>query len=631
MDGARSGNAQVPALPGAHPVTPYLRKMTRLPFLAAAVAVAAAVAGCGGGNDEGTGGGTPARSDDSANVTERLFAGSATENLRDPEQGKKGGKLEVLASGDVDFLDPGKTYYVYAIGLINAMHRGLYAYLPNDTTKPVPDLASADPEIAPDGKTVTVKLRKGVMFSDPVDREVTSADVKYAVERAFTANVSNGYVRTYFSDVVGAPAESGAYKEIPGIETPDKSTIVFKLTKGTGAALAGALAMPISVPVPKEYAQRYDRESPSTYGEGHAVFTGPYKIASDAQGKLTGYQPGRHISIVRNPQYVDVDDFRPAFLDSIEIQAGNDDTSVATRRILSGQAMASGNIQVPARELKRLLQTNKEELSVVPGGGWRAIALDTSRPPFDDLDVRKATLAGFDRIAVRQQRGGEALGPVAQHWIPPGMGGFEESNGLDGWSEFDWMRKPEGDRALSGEYFKKAGFASGKYEGADTLLLVADNTDPDKSIAQITERQLNEMGFKTKLRLVTRDTMLTKFCQVPASEVTVCPSFGWAQDFFDPQTVIDPIFNGKNILKVSNSNWSELDDPGVNAAIEKAKLVVEPAARAQAWADANKKIVALAPAIPYMWDYQSVVASPDVRGVQNKYSTTWDWNFTSLR
>src|SRR5215218_7863989 len=159
----------------------------RLPFLAALVA-AVAVAGCGGDDNEGTpGGGTPARSDASGNVTERLFAGSATANLRTPDEGKPGGTLTVLSGGDVDFLDPGKTYYTYTIGILNALHRGLYAYLPNDTTKPVPDLAAADPEIAPDGKTVTVKLRKGVMFSDPVDREVTSADVKYAIERAFTA------------------------------------------------------------------------------------------------------------------------------------------------------------------------------------------------------------------------------------------------------------------------------------------------------------------------------------------------------------------------------------------------------------------------------------------------------------
>ncbi len=139
------------------------------------------------------------------------------------------------------------------------------------------------------------------------------------------------------------------------------------------------------------------------------------------------------------------------------------------------------------------------------------------------------------------------------------------------------------------------------------------------------------MGFKTKLRLVTRDTMFTKFCNVPKSEVHVCPSVGWLQDFADPQTMLDPTFNGKNILETGNSNWPELDVPAVNAAMEKAKLVTEPEERAKAWAGVNRMIMAQAPSIPYMWDYQAIVASPNVRGVQNGYSTTWDWNFTSLR
>ena len=599
----------------------------------AALLVAAALAACG--NDESTDGGgdgAPVSTGETpANVTDELFAGSATDNIPKAEEGKRGGKLTVLSSGDVDFLDPGKTYYTYTIGILNAMHRGLYAYDPRDISRPVPDLATDMPDIAKDGKTVTVKIRPGIMFSPPVSRAVTSADVKYAIERAFTSNLQNGYVHTYFNDLVGAPKKPGPYKPVEGIETPDDTTIVFKLTKSSGAALAGALAMPISIPVPKEFAQRYDRETPSTYGEQHAVFTGPYMVESDADGKLTGFEPGRSIRLVRNPSYSDEGDFRPAFLDEIEFESGNDDTSVATRRILTGESLASGDLQPPSSQLKTLLKSDKPQLSALSGGGWRAVSMDTSRPPFDDLDVRKAVIAGMDRNALRQQRGGEALGPIAQHWIAPGMAGFEESNGTEGWPEFDWMDKPEGDRALAAKYFKAAGYASGKYEGDDTLLLVADNAEPDKSIAQITEAQLNEMGFETKLRLVTRDTMLTRFCQVSDSEVNVCPSYGWAQDFNDPQTVLDPTFDGKLILQASNVNWSELDDPGVNAAIEKAKAEVDPAARAQAWADVNKAIVATAAAIPYMWDYQAVVASPNVRAVQNGYSTTWDWNFTSLR
>ena len=610
------------------------RSAVRKVPLLAAVSALLALGACGGSDDQEGTSGTPAQSGAApANVTEKLFEASAADNRSNPsEGGKKGGKLTMLSGGDVDYMDPGKTYYSYAIGIMNAIHRGLYAYLPGDTSKPVPDLADGDPDISQDGKTVTVKLKRGVWFSKPVDREVKSTDVKYAIERAFSAAVANGYAGIYFRDLVGAPKPGGDYKEIPGIETPDDYTIVFKLSKGTGAALAGALSMPISIPVPKEYAEKYDKKTPSTYGEGYAVYTGPYMVESASDGKATGYLPGKSIHLVRNPDYKPVDDFRPAFLDEIEIQAGNDDTSVATRRILSGESMVSGDIEPPASQLKRLLQSNKNELSAVPSGGWRMISFDTSRPPFDDIDVRKAVIAGFNRAAARQQRGGEAIGPIATHLIPPGIAGFEESNGAKGWlDEMDWVRKPEGDRALSAEYFKKADMASGKYEGGVKLLLVADNAEPEKSIAQITQQQLNEMGFKTTLRLVTRDTMLTKFCNVPKSEVNVCPSVGWLQDFPDPQTMLDPTFNGENIIPTQNSNWPELDIPELNKEIDRAKLVVDPAERAKTWAKVNHDIMAQAPSIPYMWDYQVVVASPNVRGVQNGYSTIWDLNFTSLR
>ena len=70
--------------------------------------------------------------------------------------------------------------------------------------------------------------------------------------------------------------------------------------------------------------------------------------------------------------------------------------------------------------------------------------------------------------------------------------------------------------------------------------------------------------------------------------------------------MLDPTFNGENIIPSQNSNWPELDDPAINKAIDAAKLVVDPAERAQAWADVNKMITEQAPAIPYMWDYQSI-------------------------
>jgi peptide/nickel transport system substrate-binding protein len=487
---------------------------------------------CGGSDDDESGdtGGTPAQSEDggeSANVTEQLFAGTARDNIANPaEGGKKGGKLTMLSSGDVDYMDPGKTYYSYAIGIINAIHRGLYAYPPAEALEPVPDLAADMPEIAEDGKTVTVKIREGVMFSAPVKRAVTSKDVKYAIERASpptwrtatraSTSATSSALRRSRATISRSPASRRRRPD-------DRLQAREGHRRGAGRRACAADLGTGAEGVRAEVRQG----APVHLRRGHAVYTGPVHGRVRPDGKAVGYQAGKRIHLVRNPDYAAVDDFRPAFVDEIEILAGNDDNAVASRRILSGESLVTGDIEPPASQLKRLLESNKAELSAVPGGGWRMISMDTSRPPFDDIDVRKAVIAGFDRNAARQQRGGEALGLIAQHYIPPGMAGFEESNGIEGWaSEMDWMQKPEGDRALSAEYFKKAGMASGKYEGSEEVLIVSDNAEPDKSIAQITEQQLNEMGFKTKLRLVTRDTMFTKFCNVPKSEVHVCPSVG---------------------------------------------------------------------------------------------------------
>jgi peptide/nickel transport system substrate-binding protein len=587
-----------------------------------------AVAACGGGSDSSTsgGGGGQAASQEKSGPG-KLLEGTASSN--DGANGKRGGKLTMLAAGDVDFIDPGRTYYSFAWGILGGVHRALYSFKPADE-QATPDLAEAQPDVSADGKTVTVKIRKGVKFSPPVNREVTSADVKYAIERGFTASVGNGYARAYFGDIVGVSKKPGGYKALPGITTPDDQTIVFKLTKGTGRTVAGALALPLSAPVPKEYARKFDAKNPTTYGENQ-VATGPYMIENNAKGKLVGYKPGQLIHLVRNPNYQKAGDYRPAYLDDITIQEGNDDSAVAARRVLAGQSLITGDGGAPPQVLKQALQRNKPQISMKPGGAFRYVSFDTKSAPFDDVNVRKAVIAGFNRDALRLARGGAAIGPIAQHYIPPGMPGFDEGGGLNAPGDPDFMRNTKGDKALMAKYFKAAGMSSGKFEGSKALLIVSDSAEPEKSIAQIAEKQFNDMGFKTKLRLVERSTMFTKFCNVPGSGVNVCTSVGWIKDFPDAQTMLDPTFNGENILPANNSNWSELDDKTLNAEMNKAKLLTDPAERAKAWGNVDKGIVAQAPGIPYVWDYQEVLASKNVNLVQNLALTMPDLSYTSLK
>ena len=99
---------------------------------------------------------------------------------------------------------------------------------------------------------------------------------------------------------------------------------MFRLTRPTGGALAGALALPLSAPVPPEYAARFDAHNPTDYGT-HQVATGPYMIANDASGRTVGYKPNVAVRLVRNANWRAATDYRPAYLDRIQIVEGNDD------------------------------------------------------------------------------------------------------------------------------------------------------------------------------------------------------------------------------------------------------------------------------------------------------------------
>src|SRR3954468_19662935 len=156
--------------------------------------------------------------------------GNNSENGRQaPDRApKRGGTLTVLWTNDVALIDCGATYYQMDWFLCWSTQRPLYNYKPGSVDM-VPDLATGAPEVSADAKTVTVKLRPGVKFSPPVNREVTSADVKYAIERAFTKQVVNGYAGAYFTSIVGSPTPgAGGYKPISGLETPDAHTLVIR-------------------------------------------------------------------------------------------------------------------------------------------------------------------------------------------------------------------------------------------------------------------------------------------------------------------------------------------------------------------------------------------------------------------
>jgi peptide/nickel transport system substrate-binding protein len=586
--------------------------MIRFPLrLAAALALVALtlfVVACGGGDEDS--------------------GDSASKSGGTPSEGKKGGKLEQLGASDVDFLDPGQTYYTGGYQVAYATHKALYSFQPGEPEQK-PDLAEGEPEISDDKKTVTVTLKKGVKFAPPVNREVQAKDVKYAFERAFSKNVPNQYT-TYFNFIEGAPAKPGAVKDISGIQIDeaDPYKMTFKLSKPQAVPFAAALVMPITMPVPEEYASKFDKESPSTYNE-NVVATGPYMVENDEQGKLVGYKAGKSIHLVRNPNWDASKDFRPAYLDEILMRTNATDANVSGRQVLQGQNLTL-DANPPAQILKRVVTRQKDQLKTVPSGGFRWFPLNMSIKPLDDINVRKAILAAFDRDAAIKARGGSFVGKPGTHFIPPGIAGFEEAGGDKG-PGFDFLANPKGDMAVAEKYMKAAGFSSGKYDGDQELLMVTANVDPGKAQAEVAKAQLEKLGFKVRLRTVPQDAVYTEWCQQPSKKIAVCGSAGWFKDFNDPQSMLEPTFKGSNFSPSGgNNNLPQLRDPKIDKAMDDAALL-EGEERNQAWGEIDKMITEQAPAVPFIWDNTNLIHSKNVNAVASEYFTAFDFSFTSIK
>ena len=119
---------------------------------------------------------------------------------------------------------------------------------------------------------------------------------------------------------------------------------------------------------------------------------------------------------------------------------------------------------------------------------------------------------------------------------------------------------------------------------------------------------------------------------MPGRRVLTCASsIAWLKDFPDPEPMLRPVFSGHAIARpTNNTNFSQLDDPAVDAAMDRAATTTG-AARARAWGRIDRMIVGDAAAVPIQWDVETLIRSKDVAGVPNVSFGSWDLSYTSLR
>ena len=338
--------------------------------------------------------------------------------------------------------------------------------------------------------------------------------------------------------------------------------------------------MPCTVPVPKDYAQKYDEGKQSTYGQ-HQVFTGPYMIENDGKGNDHRLRAEQAAVLVRNPSWDKNTDFKPAYFDRI-VETCCSDATVAARKTLSGQGYLSGDYAAPpVAVLKQALSSRKDQISVEPSGGNRYISLNTTVKPLDNVNVRRAISAVIDRNALRQTRGGPTLGTTATHFLPPGIAGFEEAGGEEG-PGLRLRVEPDGERraregvheegGLRERHVRRAAAADGRRQR------VAGEGDGGG---------VPGAGRQDRPQAAATARCRTRRCELevlPGAEVEHGdlpePRLGRATS--SPRRASSTrCSTARTSCRAGNVNTAEVNDPKLNAQIDKAKQITDPAEAAQ--------------------------------------------------
>ncbi len=278
---------------------------------------------------------------------------------------RRGGVLLAVIAADAPSLDPHQEETFATLELVAPCYSTLLQIDPLHYPRIIGDVAT-EWKIAADGLTYTFKLRQGIRFHD--GSALTSADVKATYEKIVSPPPGVRSIRR------------NAYAAITSIETPDTSTIVFKLHYPSASLLAN-LASPWNVIYPKKY---LDKDP--NYFKTSIVGSGPFKFKSHTRGSTFEGE--------RNPDYFIKD--RP-YLDGYKFFVAPE-TSARAAAIRSGRAYIEFRT-MPLSEVEAIRKQLGDKVVVqdTPATGIFGIAVNQTIKPFTDERVRKALTLGLDR------------------------------------------------------------------------------------------------------------------------------------------------------------------------------------------------------------------------------------------
>lgn len=445
--------------------------------------------------------------------------------------------LRLSSVSEPSTLDPNLAEDTFSTTPIEQMFLGL-TNINNETSDIEPELAESW-EVNEDGTVWTFKLREDVAWSDGTP--VTANDVVYSVQRAVKPETASPYAYVLYTiqnaktiNQTAVPTDTYDIETL-GVTALDDYTVQFTL-EAPAAYFLSISSMWTLRPLPVATVEEY---GDAWTDPANIVVNGPYKVME--------WKPGESLTFVKNDSYFKADEVQ---IDRVELSIITDQsTEVALYESGDLDVAGEGPGSLPIEELTRIRAdaTLSQELHEGPRASTTYVGFTTTKPPFDNVLVRKAFSAAIDRETMVRDVVGS--GVIATQFAPVGVFGAPNP-------EAGQPYDPEQAKA----WLAEAGFPDG--EGFPPVTYRYFTSSLEEALAQALQAMWKEtLNVDVAIEAQEYPVFMAGLKpDVPLEQMPGLWRLGWGADYPDENNFVYEVFHCTDSTNYPRAACTEADE-----------------------------------------------------------------------
>ena len=494
------------------------------------------------------------------------------------EEGDRDGVLHLGNYGEPRVLDPALAEGIPESNILFGLYEGLVR-ADGATLEPRPGVA-ASWDVSPDQMTYIFHLRPDAQWSNGAP--LTARDFVGSFRRALSPKMA-GLLMFYLYPIKNAEAyNKGQLKDFEqvGAHAVDDHTLRLDLEHPTPYLLRLALQryyFPVYLPGVEKTGGVEDR--------GNQGWTRPENFVGNGPYVLTEWQNNQRIVARKNPRYWNRDRLRINEVRYYPIEDANVEESAFRGGLIHKTSLSN----IPVSKLDAYRREKSRLLHIDSLLGSYYYMLNTTRPPLDDVRVRRALAMSIDResLVKNVMRGGQL---PAYNYTPPDTSDYLCRTRIP----YD----PDAARKLLAE----AGHPGGA--GLPPLDILINTSELHRPIAEAIQAMWKkELGLDVRLNNQEWKVYLNSRAQM---DYTVCRA-GWIGSL-DPSTFLE------NFTAGGANNLTGFASPEFDRLLKQAQFTLDHAARNECFQRAEAILMEQAPIVPVYFYNNFYLLRPEVRG-----------------